>query len=72
MEVCRARKAACEVASESWLRETVMSTMLPEEMEGGRRIEGNSIWRRGLVGGRIGGRKVEVLGGWIGGGEGPY
>lgn len=43
MEDWRARKEAREAASEEWLRETVMSTMLPEEMEGGRRMEGNSI-----------------------------
>lgn len=43
MEDWRARKAVCERASESWLRETVMSTMLPEDMEAGRRIDGNSI-----------------------------
>jgi hypothetical protein len=42
--VCRAWKAAAAAASDLWLRETVMSTMLPLEMSGGRRIEGNSIW----------------------------
>lgn len=44
MEDWRAVKAFREMASESVLRETVMSTMEPEVMEGGRRIEGNSIW----------------------------
>lgn len=34
------------MASESVLRETVMSTMEPEVMDGGRRMEGNSIWAR--------------------------
>jgi hypothetical protein len=29
--------------SEAWLRETVMSTIEPEEMSAGRRMEGNSI-----------------------------
>ena len=37
-------KAFWAEASEERLRETVMSTMLPEEMEEGRRMEGNSIW----------------------------
>jgi hypothetical protein len=31
------------------LRETVMSTMLPEEMSGGKRIEGNSICHKALL-----------------------
>jgi len=39
----RARKAAWDFSSEEIFRETVISTMLPEEMLGGRRIEGNSI-----------------------------
>jgi len=39
----RVAKAEAEAASEAWFRETVMSTMEPEEMSGGRRIEGNSI-----------------------------
>ena len=34
-----------EADSEDWFRETVISTMEPDVMEGGRRIEGNSIWR---------------------------
>ena len=45
MESCRARKAAWDLDSDWRLRETVMSTILPEEMLGGRRIEGNSICR---------------------------
>ena len=44
MEFCKAAKDFCEAASEAVLRATVMSTMLPEEIEGGRRMEGNSIW----------------------------
>ena len=36
-------KADWAAASEAWLRETVMSTIEPEDIEGGRRIEGNSI-----------------------------
>ena len=36
-------KVFCATVSEAWLRETVMSTMEPDDMEGGRRIEGNSI-----------------------------
>ena len=32
-----------------WLRVTVMSTMEPVLMSGGRRIDGNSIWRDNLV-----------------------
>lgn len=42
---CRAMKEACDSFSESKLRETVMSTMLPEEILGGRRMDGNSIWK---------------------------
>ena len=45
MDDWRARKDFCEEASELWFRETVMSTMLPVEIEGGRRMEGNSIYR---------------------------
>jgi len=40
---CSEWKAAAESDSFSALRATVMSTMLPEDMSGGRRIEGNSI-----------------------------
>lgn len=40
----RARKADWDFCSEMKFRDTVMSTMLPEEMLGGRRMEGNSIW----------------------------
>jgi hypothetical protein len=39
----RARKADWDFCSETRLRATVMSTILPDEMFGGRRIEGNSI-----------------------------
>jgi hypothetical protein len=42
----RAWKAFCAEFSDEWLRDTVMSTMEPEDMSEGRRIEGNSIWRR--------------------------
>lgn len=41
---CRSRNARSAAASEDLLRETLMSTMEPERMSGGRRIEGNSIW----------------------------
>ena len=44
MEFWRAEKDFWAEASEAMLRETVISTMLPEEIEGGRRIDGNSIW----------------------------
>lgn len=44
MECCRAWKREAWRVSESKLRETVMSTMEPEEMLGGRRMDGNSIW----------------------------
>ena len=44
MEAWRLEKAAWADASDCVLRETVISTILPEEMEGGRRIEGNSIY----------------------------
>ena len=39
----RAAKEACDFCSDAKLRATVMSTMLPEEIFGGRRMEGNSI-----------------------------
>ncbi len=46
-------KISCWSAENCWsardsagrLRETLMSTMLPLWMSGGRRMEGNSIWR---------------------------
>ena len=44
MEDWRAENFWLAMASEWVLRETVMSTMEPEDMEGGRRMEGNSIW----------------------------
>ena len=43
IEDWRAAKDFCEAVSEDWFRETVMSTIDPEVIEGGRRIEGNSI-----------------------------
>lgn len=43
MEVWRVWKEWVALSSEEALRETVMSTMEPEVMEGGRRMEGNSI-----------------------------
>ena len=49
MESWRWSKEDWAASSEAWLRETVMSTMEPEEMEGGRRMDGNSI-----CGGRTG------------------
>lgn len=45
IEDCREAKDFCEADSEDRFRETVMSTMDPEVMEGGRSMEGNSIWR---------------------------
>jgi hypothetical protein len=39
----RVENAFCAEASAAKLRETVMSTIEPEVMLGGRRIEGNSI-----------------------------
>jgi hypothetical protein len=44
----RMAKVFCAMASVVWLRETVMSTMEPEDMSGGRRMEGNSIFGRGV------------------------
>ena len=44
MEFCNAEKDFCAEASEAVFRATVISTMLPEEIEGGRRMDGNSIW----------------------------
>jgi hypothetical protein len=41
----RATKDACDFCSDRKFRATVMSTMLPDEMLGGRRMEGNSICR---------------------------
>jgi hypothetical protein len=47
----RLRKEREAADSEAALRPTVMSTMLPEEISGGRRMDGNSIWvgRRQLL-----------------------
>ena len=45
MDDWRLEKAFCVAASDAVLRETVISTMLPEEIEGGRRIDGNSIYQ---------------------------
>jgi hypothetical protein len=39
----RSAKATCDFSSASWFWETVISTMEPEVMEEGRRMEGNSI-----------------------------
>lgn len=47
MESWRARNAAWDLVSELRFRATVMSTILPEDMFGGSRIEGNSIWLTG-------------------------
>lgn len=44
MEDCRLEKAFCALASDEVLRATVISTMLPDDIEGGRRMEGNSIY----------------------------
>ena len=44
---CRAANRLSASASELWLRATVMSTMEPEAMLGGSRIDGNSICGRG-------------------------
>lgn len=44
MRSCSARNLASAAASLEVFCETAMSTMLPEEMLGGRRMEGNSIW----------------------------
>lgn len=41
----RAAKDFCEATSEEVLRATVISTMEPDVMEGGRRMDGNSIYR---------------------------
>ena len=46
IESCSAMKEACDFCSEAKLRETVISTMLPEDILGGRRMDGNSIYRR--------------------------
>lgn len=44
----RAWKACADSFSDLWLRATVMSTILPDEISGGSKIDGNSIyiWRR--------------------------
>lgn len=46
MRSCRARNRCSSAVSLLVFCETVMSTMLPDEMLGGRRMEGNSIWAR--------------------------
>lgn len=48
MEDWREAKDFWDADSEDWLRETVISTMEPEVMEGGRSMEGNSIWTLSL------------------------
>jgi len=66
MVVWRAWNLEAAVASESRFRETVMSTMEPEEMSGGRRMEGNSIWTfvslQLGVGGRLGAGSKQLRG----------
>lgn len=37
-------KACAASDSDLWLRATVISTILPDEMSGGSRMEGNSIY----------------------------
>lgn len=49
MASCSSRNAFCDLASEASFRATVISTILPEEMFGGRRIEGNSIYQNMLA-----------------------
>lgn len=43
MRAWRSANAACDFRSASEFWETVMSTIEPEVIEAGRRIEGNSI-----------------------------
>jgi hypothetical protein len=43
MSDCRAENFWSATVSACWLRATLMSTMLPEWISGGRRMEGNSI-----------------------------
>lgn len=43
IESCRWLNESCDSLSDSKLRATVMSTMLPDEMCGGSRMDGNSI-----------------------------
>lgn len=60
----RARKADEDFCSDSWLRATVMSTMDPEVMLGGRSMLGNSIWglvSLNLMRGRRGSHKAFIL-----------
>lgn len=45
MVVWRDAKAFWAVFSEEWFRATVMSTMDPEEISGGNRMLGNSIYQ---------------------------
>lgn len=45
----RLLKAAAAAFSEAWLRETVISTIEPEEMSGGRSMDGNSIYMKEAV-----------------------
>lgn len=44
MDDWRVEKVFWESVSEEVLRATVMSTMEPDVIDGGRRMEGNSIW----------------------------
>lgn len=48
MSDCKAENFWSATVSACWLRATLMSTMLPEWMSGGRRMEGNSIYK-GIV-----------------------
>ena len=45
MSDCKAENFWSATVSACWLRATLMSTMLTEWMSGGRRMEGNSIYK---------------------------
>lgn len=45
-------KACADSDSDLWFRATVISTMLPDDISGGRRIEGNSICAQSVNCGR--------------------
>ena len=49
MSDCKAENFWSATVSACWLRATLMSTMLPEWMSGGRRMEGNSIYKGDFV-----------------------
>jgi hypothetical protein len=61
MRSWRAEKDFCDAASEVKFRETVMSTIEPEDISGGRRIEGNSILIDLLDVGSVGGWQYELF-----------